>query len=87
MIIQLLFFAVEIYAQDTQLFKPDSIKRVVEGTQISTQIKVDGVLKDPEWSKAKLVSDFIQIEPSQGEKAIHKTELGIQYLQEPAYDQ
>lgn len=79
LIILLLFFALDIYAQDTQLFKADSIKRVVEGTQISTHIKIDGVLNDLEWSKAKQVSDFIQIEPSQGERAIHRTELGILY--------
>jgi hypothetical protein len=85
LIILLLFFAVDIYAQDTQLFKADSIKRVVEGTQINTHIRIDGVLNDPQWSRAKQVSDFIQIEPSQGERAIHRTELGILYNNQYLY--
>lgn len=74
-----IFFAIISFSQNTELFKPDSVKRIIQGTQINSFIKVDGVLNDQEWKFSKPVSDFIQIEPNQGEKANHKTVLSVLY--------
>ena len=77
LLMPLFLFSVGSYAQNTELFKPDSIKKVIEGTQINTVLKIDGILNELEWKSAKPVSDFIQIEPLQGEKANNKTIVSV----------
>ncbi len=73
LLIPFLLFSIGSFAQNPELFKPDSIKRIIEGVPINTVLKIDGILNEQEWQSAKPVSDFVQIEPQQGEKANHKT--------------
>lgn len=77
LLILFLFISIGSFAQNTELSEPDLIKRVVEGTQINTLLKIDGILNDREWQYAKPVTDFVQIEPFQGKKANHKTVLSV----------
>lgn len=66
-------------AQDAEIFKPDSVKKTIEATPISSNLRIDGVMNDAEWSKIKSTSGFIQIEPLQGQKPAHQTEVKVLY--------
>jgi hypothetical protein len=75
-----LFFITSFsFAQDAEIFKPDSIKKRIEATPITTSLRIDGVMNDAEWKLAKPVSDFTQIEPYQGKQPNHRTEIRVLY--------
>lgn len=67
------------FAQDAEIFKPDSSKREIHAVRISSSLRVDGLINEEEWKKAKPVSDFIQIEPYQGKLPNHDTEIRVLY--------
>lgn len=76
----LLFFITSFsFAQDAEIFKPDSIKKKIEAIQINTTLRIDGVMNDAEWKLAKPISDFTQIEPYQGKEPSHRTEVRVLY--------
>jgi hypothetical protein len=79
LLILFLFISIGSFAQNIELFKPDSIKKIIEGTQINTVLKIDGILNEPEWQLAKPVLDFVQIEPNQGEKPNFSTFVSVLY--------
>lgn len=66
-------------AQDAEIFKPDSVKKTIEATPISSNLRIDGVMNDVEWSKIKSTSGFTQIEPFQGQKPTQQTEVKVLY--------
>jgi hypothetical protein len=47
--------------------------------------KLDGTLNDPLWESAKVVDDFRQREPKEGQAATEKTEVRILYTRHAAY--
>ena len=55
--------APQCYSQDTDILKPDSVKKEIEALQITTSIHIDGVMNVPEWKQAKPSPQFTQIEP------------------------
>ena len=73
------------FAQDVQLFKPDSVRKEFEAVKISTHLKVDGHLSDKEWQLTKPKSDFIEVDPRQGEKPRHHTEIRALFNQQYLY--
>ncbi|MDX2305984.1 MAG: carbohydrate binding family 9 domain-containing protein [Microscillaceae bacterium] len=76
-----LFFFVlfPAFAQDAEVFKPDSIKKKLTAVQIKNSLRVDGILNDSEWSLAENSPQFIQIEPFQGNSPNHQTEVKVLY--------
>lgn len=66
-------------AQDAQIFKPDSIRRTIEATRIQSNLKIDGVLDDPEWKLAKPYGKFVEVEPFQGRTPKQYTEAKVLY--------
>ena len=42
-----------------------------------TSISIDGNLDEPEWQKAKLISDFVTVYPNDKSKPKFKTEVRI----------
>ena len=72
-------------AQDAEIFKPDSIRKQIGAVGISTAIRVDGLLDEPEWLVAQAVSRFVQIEPMQGEAPRHETEVKVLYNRQYLY--
>lgn len=66
-------------AQDAVIFKPNPIKRKFEAFQINQNLKIDGSLSDKEWALAKPFTDFVEIDPFQGQKPQHKTEARALY--------
>ncbi len=83
--ILLLLFSQELFAQDAEVFKPDSIKKEIRAKQITTKLKIDGVMNDAEWKKAPSSPQFTQIEPFQGEKPNHHTDVRVLYNQQYLY--
>lgn len=53
------------------------IPNSAEATRVDNAPKLDGTLDDPLWQSAKLITDFHQREPHEGEPATEKTEVRI----------
>src|SRR5216683_5072899 len=56
-----------------------------EATRADNAPKLDGTLDDPLWQSAKLIVDFRQREPHEGELATEKTEVRILYTRRAVY--
>ncbi|MEA5141208.1 carbohydrate binding family 9 domain-containing protein [Arcicella rigui] len=80
-----LLISLNIFGQDANVFKPDSIKKVMEAVKINTTLKVDGLLNEEEWKQAKESPQFIQIEPFQGKKPNHDTHIKVLYNKQYLY--
>src|SRR5271168_4817691 len=82
-----LFFLIPsfAFAQDAKFFKPDSIRRQIRALKISTMLKIDGVLDEPEWSLPAPSSEFVQIEPYQGKQPAYATIVKVLYNQKYLY--
>ncbi len=58
---------------------------VAEAVRVERPPKLDGSLDDPLWQSAKVVRDFRQREPNEGEAATEKTEVRILYTRHAVY--
>lgn len=85
LVILLLLISTRLFAQDADFFKPDSVRRRIEAVSISTSIRIDGVLNEPEWSLAKPSIRFTQIEPHQGQPSSFMTEVKVLYNRQNLY--
>ena len=56
-----------------------------EAYQTSMKIKIDGILDEPDWQKAKPIDQFAQIQPNEGEPITQSTEARILYDNEKIY--
>ncbi len=54
-------------------------KKVVYAVETNSKIKIDGKLDEQAWQKAAPATGFIQMEPSNGEKASQKTIVKVLY--------
>ena len=61
------------------------VPHFAEATRVDTVPKLDGTLDDPLWQSAKLISDFRQREPYEGDPATEKTEVRILYTRHAVY--
>ena len=50
-----------------------------EAYRTETKIKVDGVLDEADWQKASPITDFVQVEPNEGESITQPMEIRILY--------
>ncbi len=57
----------------------DPNKKQAEATLISTPPKIDGLLDEDSWLKAKPVSNFVQNQPNPGVVASQRTEVRVLY--------
>jgi hypothetical protein len=81
-ILILLLFTVSfssVYSQDSEVFKPDSIKKILGAAEIHSYIRIDGVLDEDEWKIATVSPPFTQIEPVQGILSGFETSVKILY--------
>ena len=81
----LLLISLRTYAQNTEIFKPDSLKKEIGAVQITSFLKIDGVLNEPEWQLAKSSPRFTQIEPFQGETPNFETFVKVLYNKQYLY--
>jgi hypothetical protein len=56
-----------------------------EAVRVERAPKLDGTLDDPLWQSAKVISDFRQQEPNEGEPATEKTEVRILFTRHAVY--
>jgi len=64
---------------------PQGAGSFAEAVRVDHPPKLDGSLADPLWQSAKLLTDFRQREPNEGEPATEKTEVRILYTRSAAY--
>jgi Domain of unknown function (DUF5916)/Carbohydrate family 9 binding domain-like len=72
-------------SQDVVFFKPDSVKKQVNAVPITSYLRIDGVLDEPEWKLASFSPRFVQIEPYQGKAASQETEVKVLYNKQYLY--
>ena len=72
-------------AQRSDFFKPNPVRRELKAIPISTAIRVDGWLSEPEWALTPGAADFIQIEPYQGQPSGFTTIIKVLYNQKFLY--
>src|SRR5262249_38587742 len=51
--------------------------RTIQARPVTARIRVDGVVDDPEWADAAIISDLTQQEPHPGEPTPFRTEVRI----------
>src|ERR1700733_4390119 len=81
----LLFISSCTFAQDASFFKPNLVRKELKAVKITTAIKVDGLLNEPEWNLASPSSSFIQVEPYQGKAPNYVTLVKVLYNQKYLY--
>ncbi len=69
---------------------PDTTRRAPERPVVAAErsvepIRVDGVLDEPAWGRAKVASGFVQSEPQEGEPATEATEVRVLYDERTLY--
>ncbi|TAE90384.1 MAG: hypothetical protein EAZ80_13545, partial [Runella slithyformis] len=72
-------------AQDATVFKPDSIRKSIHAIRIDGSLKVDGQFKEQEWRQTKPSPSFVMIEPFQGNKPNHPTDVRVLYNKQFLY--
>ena len=65
--------------------KEESVRITAEATYIDHAPRLDGTLDDQLWQSAKVITDFRQREPNEGEPATEKTEVRILYTRHAVY--
>lgn len=78
-------FASHLFAQDADSFKPDSVRKKMHAVATTSFLRIDGVLKEPEWNLATASPQFIQIEPHQHQKPNFETEVKVLYNRQYLY--
>jgi hypothetical protein len=73
------------FAQNGDFFKPDSARKTIKAIKITTAIKVDGLLEEPEWNLATPSAPFIQVEPYQGQASHYVTLVKVLYNRQYLY--
>jgi Domain of unknown function (DUF5916)/Carbohydrate family 9 binding domain-like len=81
----LLCLSSSAFAQNGDFFKPDSARKTIKAVKITTAIKVDGLLEEPEWSLAPPSARFIQVEPYQGQASLYTTQVKVLYNRQYLY--
>ena len=59
--------------------------RILTAGRVESQIVIDGILDEREWSLVEPATDFIQNEPNMGEAATERTEVRLLYDDEYLY--
>ncbi|MBS1503753.1 MAG: carbohydrate binding family 9 domain-containing protein, partial [Bacteroidetes bacterium] len=71
--------------QDAAFFKPGQRRRELKAVKITGSVKIDGVLDEPYWALTAGASDFIQINPDQGQPSKFTTIVKVLYNQQFLY--
>ncbi|HAS43088.1 MAG TPA: hypothetical protein DCS93_21590 [Microscillaceae bacterium] len=75
------------FAQGQKIFEPPTPKEklVIEATEITTNLSIDGKLDEPAWQQAKTYQKFTQVEPLQGNPSRFVTKIKILYNKKYLY--
>lgn len=66
-----------VWSQYEGNFQPPDTPMVVRAMRATGKIDLNGLLDEPDWQKAHVVSDFFRIEPKQGGPYDFKTEMRV----------
>ncbi len=78
-------FVLGCYSQQKNIFDPDSVRKEIEAVPITSNLHIDGLLNEAEWSLAKPSPKFVEIEPAQGNPATEATEVKVLYNRQYLY--
>ncbi|MDN3204440.1 DUF5916 domain-containing protein [Algoriphagus sediminis] len=78
-------FNTYILAQGDENFPPPSEPIIIKAERASGNIKIDGILNESDWSKAKPITDFFRMEPRQGGNILYETEVRILFDEKNLY--
>lgn len=67
------------------VFPPDAIKKTVTPVKITTELKMDGFLNEPEWKQAAVINGLVETDPAQGVAASRKTVIRVLYNKDQLY--
>lgn len=81
----LCLFSISSFAQDASVFKPDSVRKEILPLHIQSAPKIDGILKEDEWSRAIPAPQFVQVEPYQGAAPNFLTDVRVLYNKQNLY--
>lgn len=74
-----------VLAQQTGAQPALELLRSAEAVRAERAPRLDGTLKDPLWQQAKIISDFRQREPYEGQLATEPTEVRVLYTRTEIY--
>ncbi|HXV62312.1 MAG TPA: DUF5916 domain-containing protein [Vicinamibacteria bacterium] len=74
----LLFVALTLAASNRLTASPSTL-RTAEAAPAEEAPVIDGLVDDQVWQKGKLITDFVQAEPYEGQPATERTEVRIVY--------
>lgn len=74
-----LLFVMKSFGQDAAIFPPPQTKRFIEAVRTDANLRIDGQMDEAIWKRAYRISDFVQVEPYQGERATQQTQLSVLY--------
>lgn len=52
-------FALHSYCQNKEIFDPDSVRKVIEAEPIISNLRIDGLLNESQWQRARPSPAFI----------------------------
>lgn len=67
------------WGQEARIFSPSDTPRVARAVFTPTRLQIDGQLLEPVWQEAPPQTDFVQVEPFQGDTATLSTVVRICY--------
>ena len=76
-------FAAPASAQE--VFSPASPPLEILAARTSAPVRVDGILDEPSWSLANVITGFTQSDPEQGQPATHRTYVRILFDDDMLY--
>ena len=72
-------------ASAQEVFSPASPPLEILAARTSAPVRVDGILDEPSWSLANVITGFTQSDPDQGQPATHRTYVRILFDDDMLY--
>lgn len=79
------FISIKTFSQETEVFRPDSVRKKIEAVSIESFLRIDGILNEQEWKLAKASPRFTQVEPYQGASPSFETFVKVLYNKQFLY--
>ena len=74
-----------VQAQEATPTVSEAAVRVANAVRVERAPRLDGMLDDPLWQQAPVISDFRQREPFEGQPATESTEVRVLYTRDQIY--
>jgi hypothetical protein len=70
---------------DAEVDGVETSARRIEAVRLSGDLTVDGLMDEPAWENAVMLSDFVQRDPVEGAQPTERTEVYVAYDEEAVY--